>query len=92
MLQMLIFLGVMNAAYIYPIALGIFWRKLNKDVTFMTTIASMILGYAAYFAIGALEGVVVAGWVSLLGCVIGSLKNPENFDWERLKKIGAPVK
>ena len=89
MMEMMFFLGVINAAYIYPIALGIFWRKLNPNVVFLAVIAAVVVGYISAFTIGPLEGVVVSGWVSLTVCFIGSKIKPEEFDWNILKKIGA---
>jgi Na+/proline symporter len=88
MMEMMFFLGVINAAYIYPIALGIFWKKLNKSVVLFAVIAAVALGYTAAFTIGPLQGVVVSGWVSVLVCFAGSKIKPEQYNWNILEKIG----
>lgn len=88
MLQMLIFLGVVNAALIFPIAFGLFWRKLNIHASFFAAVLAIILGYYVYFTIGDLQGVVVSGWVSFLVCWIWSLISPSEFNWKSLEKAG----
>jgi Na+/proline symporter len=88
MLQMLIFLGVINAAFIFPIIYGLFWKKLNINASFLAAILAIVAGYIVYFKVGALQGVVVSGWISFLVCTIGSLVKPESFDWNVLEKVG----
>ncbi len=92
MLSMLVFFGVINGAYIFPIAFGLFWKKLNSNATFAATILAIVFGYITYFTIGSFEGLLVSALISFSVCVIGSLIKPDNFDWEILKKIGAPKK
>lgn len=88
MLQMLIFLGVMNAALIFPIVFGLFWRKLNINASFISAVTAIVGGYAAYYTVGSLQGVVVSGWLSFLVCWIGTLIKPSDYDWKRLHKAG----
>lgn len=88
MLQMLIFLGVVNAALIFPIVFGLFWRKLNINASFFAAIAAIVAGYTTYYTIGDLQGVVVSGWVSFLVCWIGTLMAPSDYDWQRLAQAG----
>ncbi|WP_226086103.1 sodium:solute symporter family transporter [Mesobacillus sp. S13] len=88
MLQMLIFLGVINAAFVFPIIYGLFWKKLNADVSFWAAILAVIGGYIAYYTIGSLQGVVVSGWISFLVCWVGSMVKPANYDWEQLYRVG----
>lgn len=88
MLGLLVFLGVVNAAFLFPIIYGLFWKKLNTNVTFGAVIAAISIGYFVYFTIGDLQGIVVSGWISFLGCWIGSLIKPANFDWDILRRVG----
>ncbi|WP_174729218.1 sodium:solute symporter family transporter [Mesobacillus harenae] len=88
MLQMLIFLGVINAAFVFPIIYGLFWKKLNANVAFAAAVLAVIGGYLAYFTVGDLQGVVTSGWISFLVCWIGSLVKPANYNWERLYQVG----
>lgn len=88
MLEMLIFLGVINAAFIFPIVLGLWWEKTNPTVVFLAVILATATGYAVYFAIGDLQGIVVSGWVSFLVIVTGSLIRPSDFNWQQLYNTG----
>lgn len=89
MLQMLVFLGVINAAFVFPIIYGLFWKKLHSDISFIAAILAIIGGYLTYYTIGDLQGVVVSGWISFLVCWVGSFIKPHDFDWEKLYRVGA---
>lgn len=91
MLQMLIFLGVINAAFVFPIIYGLFWKKLHADVSFWATVLAVIGGYIAYYTVGDLQGVVTSGWISFLICWVGSLVKPANYDWSNLYRVGTTV-
>ncbi|PSL40743.1 Na+/proline symporter [Planomicrobium soli] len=88
MLQMLIFLGVINAAFVFPIIYGLFWKKLDATVSFIASILAIIVGYIVYYSVGDLQGVVASGWVSFLVCWIGSLVKPADFNWNKLYRVG----
>lgn len=88
MLQLLIFLGVINAAFIYPIALGLFWRRMTSTAALSAGLAATAVGYTVYFTGGDLQGIVASGWVSIVLCVGVSLLSREYFDWEILRNYG----
>src|SRR5699024_2953099 len=88
MLELLIFLGVINAAFLFPIIYGLFWKKLSATTSFWATILATLCGYIVYFGVGSLQGVVTSGWVSFLVCFIGSHIYPSDFDWNTLRKVG----
>ncbi len=88
MLQMLVFCGVINGAFIFPIILGLFWKKLNKNAAFYSTIAAVVLGYVGYFVLGSFPGIIISGYVSLIGCVVGSWIKPGDFDFKKLLSAG----
>ncbi len=90
MLQMLIFLGVINAAFVFPIIYGLFWKKLHSNTSFLAAILAIIFGYIVYYTVGSLQGVVASGWISFLVCWIGSIVKPADYDWEILRKVGKP--
>ncbi|WP_368653118.1 hypothetical protein AB4Y30_15695 [Ornithinibacillus sp. 4-3] len=92
MLQMLIFLGVMNAALIFPIVFGLFWKKLNINAAFYAAIFAIIGGYITYYTVGSLQGVVVSGWLSFLICWLGTLVAPSDFNWQKLIRVGLDEK
>ncbi|RQG97498.1 sodium:solute symporter family transporter [Natrarchaeobius oligotrophus] len=88
MLEMLIFLGVINAAFVFPIVLGLWWEKTNPDVVFAAVISATVVGYAVYFTIGDLQGIVASGWISFIVTFVGSLLQPSTFDWRQLHDAG----
>jgi Na+/proline symporter len=88
MLQMLIILGVINAAFLYPIALGLFWRRLTPSAALAAALVSPVVGYVVYFTVGPLQGVVASGWVSLILCVGMSLFSRTSYDWSILHGYG----
>jgi Na+/proline symporter len=88
MLQMLIFIGVINAAFIYPITLGLFWRRMTPTAALLAGVVSPVVGYIVYFTVGSLQGIVASGWVSLLLCVGVSLAARQSFDWGILHNYG----
>ncbi|MCM3585025.1 hypothetical protein M3182_04600 [Mesobacillus maritimus] len=88
MLQMLMFLGVVNAAFIFPIMYGLFWKRLNTNMSFAAAILAIIVGYSVYYTVGDMQGIISSGWVSFLVCWVGSLIKPANFDWEILRRVG----
>ena len=88
MLQMLIFIGVINAAFIYPITLGLFWKRMTRTAALLAGLVSPVVGYIVYFTVGSLQGIVASGWVSLLLCVGVSLVTRESYDWRILQNYG----
>lgn len=88
MLQMLIFIGVINAAFIYPIALGLFWRRVTPTAALAAGIVSPIVGYVVYFTVGSIQGIIASGWVSLVLCVGLSLASRTSYDWSILHNYG----
>jgi Na+/pantothenate symporter len=88
MLQMLFFLGVINVAFVFPIIAGLWWEKTNPQVVFVATIAATVVGYTAYFTLGANQGIILSGWVSCLTTYVGSYLRPNDFDWRQLQRVG----
>lgn len=88
MLQMLIFIGMINAAFIYPITLGLFWRRLSPVAALCAGLLSPAVGYTVYFTVGSLQGIVASGWVSLILCIGLSLIFRTSYDWSILHNYG----
>jgi len=85
---MLIFLGVINGAFLFPIMLGLFWRRMSTEGAFWATILATVIGYYVYFTVGPLQAVVASGWVSCLVSVAWSLIKPGDFNWQTLVEAG----
>jgi Na+/proline symporter len=91
MLNMLIFLGVINIAFVFPIIAGLWWEKANPHVVFVAAVTATVLGYAAYFQIGSLQGVAVSGWLSFIITFGGSTIWPGSFEWGKLQRVGEDI-
>lgn len=88
MLQMLIFLGVINAAFVFPIVFGLFWEKIGSAGALAGPIVAIVTGYITYFTVGGLQAVVVSGWASFLICFLLAHIRPARFDWDILRRVG----
>lgn len=91
MLQMLIFLGVINAAFLFPIIAGLWWEKASPQAVLIAATAATVVGYAVYFTIGDLQGVIASGWVSFILTFGISLLRPDEFEWQNLRDVGKPI-
>lgn len=88
MLEMLIFLGVINAAFLFPIVLGLWWEKTNSNAVFVAVLIATLVGYYVYFTVGDLQGIVASGWISFIITFGGSLIKPADFNWRNLRDAG----
>jgi Na+/pantothenate symporter len=88
MLQMLIFLGVINAAFIFPIVLGLWSEKTNPNGVFVAAIVATIGGYVVYFTVGHLQGIIAGGWLSFLITAGSTAVWPREFNWRKLQQAG----
>jgi Na+/proline symporter len=88
MLQMLIFLGVINAAFIFPIVLGLWSEKTNPTGAFVAALVAIVGGYAVYFTVGNLQGIIASGWLSFLITAGSTVVWPSEFDWRKLQRAG----
>jgi Na+/proline symporter len=87
MLQVLIIMGVVNAAFLFPISFGLLWEKVNRNAAFIAVIAGVIAGYYVYFTVGPFQGIFVSGWASFLITLIGTLIAPQKFEWKQLTEL-----
>jgi len=87
MLEMLIFLAVINGAFIFPIVFGLFWKRMNTNAAFTAAVVATIVGYYVYYTVGSLQGLVASGWISFLVSIAYSWLQPADFDWEILRHV-----
>lgn len=87
MLQVLIIMGVVNSAFLFPISFGLLWEKVNRNAAFIAVIAGVIAGYYVYFTVGPFQGIFVSGWASFLITLIGTLIAPQKFEWKQLTEL-----
>ena len=87
MLEMPIFLAVINGAFIFPIVFGLFWKRMNTNAAFTAAVVATIVGYYVYYTVGSLQGLVASGWISFLVSIAYSWLQPADFDWEILRHV-----
>lgn len=85
LLQLLIFLGVINAAFLFPIIAGLWWRKTSSNAVFAATVIGPAIGYVVYFTIGSLQAVIVSGWISFAITYGASFIWSADFNWKDLQ-------
>lgn len=74
LIDILVFLGVINAAYISPILFGVWSRKLSSREALIAVLAGVVLGYVVYFLWDPGLGVLISGAVSLIICIWAGLQ------------------
>lgn len=81
----LAFLGVLNAAFIMPIVLGLFTGRLQGSGTFLAAFSAIFIGYVVYFKVNPSIGILVSFTVSLFVCLLQMWLSPARFDWNELR-------
>lgn len=71
-LDVLIFLGVLNGAYVAPLTLVVTWRRLHRHAAFAAVLVGLMAGYWLYWAREPLVGVLGAVLASAAVAVVGS--------------------
>lgn len=86
---MLHFTGAFVASTIWPIAAGLYWRRVNPAGAVLAMAAGTALGLAAYFLIGFYVAALVSAAVSMAIVLLSTWLAPREFDWTRLDETRA---
>jgi len=97
MIEILVVLGTINAAYIAPVALGAFWNRASSDAAFAGTLIACLFGIYAtlgpFFGLWASPelpihnqymAIVICFVLSAAIVVVGSLLRPASFEFDRM--------
>ncbi|KXS35541.1 MULTISPECIES: sodium:solute symporter family protein [Idiomarina] len=82
------FAGAFVASTIWPIVIGLYWRRLQGTFAGIAMAAGTIAGLIAYFWIGFYVAALVSCAVSGLICAIGIVFNKRQFSWHELQENG----
>jgi Na+/proline symporter len=82
--ELLYFTGAFVASTIWPIAAGLYWRKVNPSGATLAMIAGTITGLTGYFLIGFYVAALISAAVSMGILLLGTWLRPIEFDWHRL--------
>lgn len=86
---MLHFTGAFVASTIWPIAAGLYWKRVNPAGAVLAMAAGTALGLAAYFLIGFYVAALVSAAVSMAIVLLSTWLAPREFDWARLDEARA---
>jgi Na+/proline symporter len=82
--ELLYFTGAFVASTIWPIAAGLFWRRVNPAGAAFAMLAGTALGLAGYFLIGFYVAALISAAVSMSIVLVTTWLQPGDFDWAQL--------
>ncbi|MDT8383134.1 MAG: sodium:solute symporter family protein [Gammaproteobacteria bacterium] len=86
--ELLYFTGAFVASTIWPIAAGLFWRRVNPGGAALAMVAGTVIGLAGYFLIGFYVAALISAAVSMSVVLLTTWLRPHEFDWDRLAGRG----
>lgn len=82
--ELLYFTGAFVASTIWPIAAGLFWRRVNPAGAALAMVAGTLIGLVGYFTIGFYVAALVSAASSMAIVLITTWLRPGDFDWNVL--------
>lgn len=82
--ELLYFTGAFVASTIWPIAAGLYWRKVNPTGATLAMLLGTICGLTGYFVIGFYVAALISAAVSMTVVLLSTWLAPREFDWQRL--------
>jgi urea-proton symporter len=84
--EVLNFAGAFVASTIWPIAAGLYWRRVNTKGAVAAMVFGSTAGLAAYFLIGWYVAALISAAASMLIVLLTTWLAPGDFDWQRLNE------
>lgn len=82
--ELLYFTGAFVASTIWPVAAGLYWRKVNPAGATLAMVLGTGIGLACYFLIGFYVAALVSAAVSMTLVLLTTWAAPRPFEWSRL--------
>jgi Na+/proline symporter len=82
--ELLYFTGAFVASTIWPIAAGLFWRRVNPAGAALAMLAGTIIGLTGYFLIGFYVAALISAAVSMSIVLLSTWLRPSDFNWATL--------
>lgn len=82
--ELLYFTGAFVASTIWPIAAGLFWRRVNPAGAALAMLAGTLIGLAGYFLIGFYVAALISAAVSMSIVLLSTWLRPSDFNWDKL--------
>jgi Na+/proline symporter len=82
--ELLYFTGAFVASTIWPIAAGLYWRKVNPTGATLAMVLGTAAGLAGYFLIGFYVAALISAAVSMVLVLLTTWLAPRDFAWQQL--------
>lgn len=90
--ELLYFTGAFVASTIWPIAAGLYWKRVNPAGASLAMVFGTLTGLICYFMIGFYVAALVSAAVSMLSVLITTWLMPREFEWSTLANGSVDVK
>lgn len=84
--ELLYLTGAFVASTIWPVAAGLFWRRVNPTGATLAMLLGTGIGLVGYFLIGFYVAALLSAAVSMSLVLLSSWLKPCDFDWGRLNR------
>lgn len=88
--ELLYFTGAFVASTIWPIAAGLYWRRVNPAGASLAMLLGTSAGLISYFQIGFYVAALISAAVSMFILLLTSWIAPRFFDWKKLNPQTKP--
>ena len=85
--ELLYFTGAFVASTIWPIAAGLYWKRVNPAGATLAMVLGTSIGLTAYFVIGFYVAALLSAAVSMAVLVVSTWLWPRDFEWRSLSAL-----
>jgi Na+/proline symporter len=89
LIEVLFISGPMVASAIWPVAAGLYWKRVNRRGAFWAMVLGSSIGLLSYFGLGWYTASLVSAAVSAAVLVVSTVTSPGNFQWDGLREAEA---
>lgn len=82
--ELLYLTGAFVASTIWPVAAGLYWRRVNPVGATLSMVLGTAIGLASYFLIGFYVAALISAAVSMIVLLLTTWLAPRDFDWQQL--------
>lgn len=85
---LLVLFGVVTGSYIFPVTMGLYWKRTNENGAFWGVAAGVLAGGYIYYGVDRdylFQAVIVSSLVSFLIIMAFTLLKPRSYDWRTLR-------
>ena len=86
--ELLYLTGAFVASTIWPVAAGLYWRRVNPTGASLAMLLGTAIGLASYFMVGFYVAALVSAAVSMLLVLLSTWLAPHDFEWKQLNPQG----